>query len=60
MIILKDKACKEAKRLAFRDIAKECKKQKKGRNYLNIENLVCEYAGVKKPDFRKFNGKGLK
>lgn len=45
-----------AREAAFRDIAEECKKQKDGRNYLLFEDDILASLGIKKPDFRKFNG----
>lgn len=45
-----------AKLIAFHDIAIECKKTKHGQNCIIYEEAICFYAGIKKPDFRKFNG----
>lgn len=45
-----------AKRVAFRDIAEDCKKEKRGCNYLLYESDILEFLGIPKPDFRMFNG----
>jgi hypothetical protein len=45
-----------AKLTAFRDIAEDCKKEKRGQNYIIWEREICWMLGIPQPDFRMFNG----
>lgn len=45
-----------AKQVASMDITADCKKNKEGMNYLPYEKDILESLGIKKGDFRQFNG----
>ena len=47
-----------AKQIAMRDITEDCARNNT-RNYLYCEDAILAYLGIKKPDFRIFNGEHL-